>query len=102
MYALGCPYSTAQFAQCCTHIHRKHLGVCIKGRLCDHHSFRSVDIQKHLKDVHINDEDKWFEPVLELEGDIVEINEATLQANIALVKEEKPEEDEDDDDDELE
>ena len=20
----GCPYSTAQFAQCCTHIHRKH------------------------------------------------------------------------------
>ena len=24
----GCPYSTAQFAQCCTHIHRKHLGVC--------------------------------------------------------------------------
>ena len=37
----------------------------------------------------MNDEDKWFEPVLELEGDIVEINEATLQANIALVKEER-------------
>ena len=50
----------------------------------------------------MNDEDKWFEPVPELEGDIVEINEATLQAKIALVKEEKPEEDEDDDDDELE
>ena len=29
----GCPYSTAQFAQCCTHIHRKHLGVCIKCRI---------------------------------------------------------------------
>ena len=43
----------------------------------------------------MNDEDKWFEPVLELEGDIVEINEATLQANIALVKE-KPEDDDDD------
>ena len=68
----GCPYSTAQFAQCCTHIHRKHLGVCIKCQLCDHCSFRSVDIQKHLKDVHMNDEDKWFKPVLELEGDIVE------------------------------
>ena len=54
----GCPYSTAQFAQCCTHIHRKHLGVCIKCQLCDHHSFWSVDIQKHLKDVHLNDEDK--------------------------------------------
>ena len=63
---------------------------------CDCHSFRSVDIQKQLKDVHMNDEDKWFEPVLELEGDIVEINEATLQANIALVKEKKPEDDDDD------
>ena len=50
----------------------------------------------------MNDEDKWFEPVPELEGDTVEINEATLQANIALVKEEKLEEDEEDDDDELE
>ena len=94
----GCPYSTAQFAQCCTHIHRKHLGVCIKCQLCDHCSFRSVDIQKHLKDVHMNNEDKWFEPVPELEGDLVEINEATLQVNIALVKDEKP----DDDDDDLE
>ena len=26
----SCPYFTAQFAQCCTDIHRKHLGVCIK------------------------------------------------------------------------
>ena len=98
----GCPYSTAQFAQCCTHIHRRHLGVCIKCRLCDHHSFQSVDIQKHLKDVHMNDEDKWFEPVPELEGDLVKINEATLQVNIALVKDEKPDDDEEDDDDDLE
>ena len=37
----GCPYLTAQFAQCCTHICRKHLGVCIKCQLCDHRSFRS-------------------------------------------------------------
>ena len=36
---LGCPYSTAQFAQCCTHICRKHLGVCIKCQLCDHPQF---------------------------------------------------------------
>ena len=100
----GCPYSTAQFAQCCTHIHRKHLGVGIKCQLCDHCSFRSVDIQKNLKDVHMNDEDKCFEPVPELEGNIVEINEATLQANIALVKEEKPDEadEEDDEEDDLE
>ena len=99
---LGCPYSTAQFAQCCTYIHWKHLGVCIKCQLCDCHNFRSVDIQKHLKDVHMNDEDKWFEPVLELEGDLVEIDEATLHANIALVKDEKLDKDEDDDDDDLE
>ena len=46
----------------------------------------------------MNDEVKWFELVLELEGDIVEINEATLQANIALVKKEKLEDEEEDDD----
>ena len=98
----GCPYSTAQFAQCCTHIHHKHLGMCIKYCLCDQCSFRSVDIQKHLKDVHMNEEAKWFNPVPELEGDIIEVNEATLQANIALVKEEKVDEGDDDGDDGLE
>ena len=98
----GCPYSTAQFAQCCTHICHKHLGVCIKCHLCDHHSFRSVDIQKHLRDVHMNEEVKWFKPVPKLEGDIVEINEATLQANITLMKEEKTDEDDKDGDDDLE
>ena len=50
----------------------------------------------------MNNEDKWFEPVPELEGDIVEINEATLQANIALVKEEKPHEEDEEGDDDLE
>ena len=54
----GSPYVTAQFAQCCTHIHRKHLGVCIKCQLCDCCSFRSVDMQKHLKDINMNNEDK--------------------------------------------
>ena len=75
--------------------------MCIKCQLCDCHSFRSVDLQKHLKGVHMNDEDKWFEPVPELEGDLVEINEVTLQANIALVKDEKLDDDEEDDDDDL-
>ena len=98
----GCPYLTAQFAHCCTHICRKHLGVCIKCQLCDHHSFRSVDVKKHLKDVHMNNEDKWFKPVLELEGDIVEINQATLKAYIALVKEERADDNEDEGDDDLE
>ena len=61
-----------------------------------------MDIQKHLRDVHMNKEVKWFEPVPELEGDIVEINQATLEANIALVKEERAGDDEDERDDDLE
>ena len=50
----------------------------------------------------MNDEDKWFEPIPELEGDIVEINQATLQANNALVKEEKPDKEDEEGDDDLE
>ena len=61
-----------------------------------------MDIQKHLRDVHMNKEVKWFEPIPELEGDIVEINQATLQANITLMKEEKADEDDEDGDDDLE
>ena len=50
----------------------------------------------------MNEEAKWFEPVPELEGDITEVNDATLQANIALVKEENADEDDEDRDDDLE
>ena len=50
----------------------------------------------------MNKEVKWFEPIPELEGDIVEINQATLQANITLMKEEKADEDDKDGDDDLE
>ena len=76
--------------------------MCIKCQLCNHHSFQSMDIQKHLRDVHMKEEVKWFKPVLELEGDIVEINQATLKANIALVKEERADNNEDEGDDDLE
>ena len=31
----SCAYTAAQYAQCCMHICRKHLGVCIKCHLCD-------------------------------------------------------------------
>ena len=40
--------------------------------------------------------------VPELEGDIIKVNEATLQANIALVKEEKADKEDNDGDDDLE
>ena len=92
----------AQFVQACTHVHRKHLSVCVKCCLCDKRSFRSVDIQKHYNVVHCDQEVEWFEPIPTLEGDIVEITEETLKANIALVKKEvSAEEEEDDDDNEL-
>ena len=97
----GCEYITAQFAQACTHMCRKHLGVCVKCHLCDKRSFRSVDIQKHYNVMHHDQEAEWFEPIPTLEGDIIEITEETLKANIALVKKEVLTEEEDDDDDEL-
>ena len=98
----GCEYIMAQFAQACTHMHRKHLGVCVKCHLCDKRSFRSVDIQKHYNVMYHDQEAEWFEPIPALEGDIVEIPEETLKTNIALVKKEVPaEEEEDDDDNEL-
>ena len=50
----------------------------------------------------MNDEDRWFKPVPELEGDIVEINQATLKSNTALVKEERADDEEDEGDDDLE
>ena len=61
-----------------------------------------MDIQKYYHVVHHEQEAEWFEPIPTLEGDIVEITEETLKANIALVKKEVlAEEEEDDDDDEL-
>ena len=67
----GCEYIMAQFAQVCTHVHHKHLGVCMKCRLCDKRSFRSVDIQKHCRIVHRDEESECFEPVPALEGDVM-------------------------------
>ena len=61
-----------------------------------------MDIQKHLWDVHHDAESQWFESTPELKGDIVEVSSETLQANIALVKQEPSlpiEEDEDDEED---
>ena len=99
----GCDYVTAQHAQCHTHVCCKHLGVCIQCRLCPRQSYRSVDIQKHLKIIHRDEEDRWFEPTPELEGDIVEVSSNTLRANIALINSEPSpvtEEDDNEDDEE--
>ena len=96
----GCDYVTAQHAQCHTHVRRKHLGICIQCRLCSRRSYRSVDIQRHLRDIHRDRENDWFEPTPDLEGDIVEVSSDILKANIALVKQEPatPTEEEDEED----
>ena len=49
---VGCDYVTAQHAQCHTHMHCKHLRVCIQCRLCPCRSYRSVNIQRDLRDAH--------------------------------------------------
>ena len=52
--------------------------------------------------MHRDAEAEWFEPVPALEGNIVEVTEETLHANIALVKKEvNPDEEEDNDDEDL-
>ena len=101
MNVIWCEYITAQFAQACTHVRHKHLGVCVKCRLSNKRSFRSVDIQKHCRIAHRDEESEWFEPMPALEGDVVEITKETLEVNIALIiKEVNPEDNEDDDDEE--
>ena len=88
----------AQFTQACTHIHCQHLRGCVKCRICDKRSFRSVDIQKHCCIVHRDEEAEWFKLVPAQEGDIIKVTKETLEANIALIKKEVNPEDEDDDD----
>ena len=52
--------------------------------------------------MHRDQESEWFKPIPPLEGDIEEISEETLRANIELVKREATNiEDDDDDDKEL-
>ena len=50
----------------------------------------------------MNDEANWFEPIPDPEGDVVEINEATLQVNITLLKEEKADEEDNNGEEEAE
>ena len=51
-----------------------------------------------MNTVHLNAESEWFEPIPDLEGDIIKINEDTFHANIALVKHELTADEEEEDD----
>ena len=44
----GCEYITAQFAQACTHVCRKHLSVCVKCHLCDKEELQICGYPKTL------------------------------------------------------
>ena len=64
---VNCTYYVAQMAAMCTHIHQKHLKLCIKYRLCKKKSYSSTQISLHLKTNHSNQEGEWFEPTPLLE-----------------------------------
>ena len=79
-----CEHSIAQKAQICTHIRRKHLGSCIKCRLCPYRSFRYADFASHLKNgPHKNEPNEWLEPTPPLEGQNLEEVDAALARNLA-------------------
>ena len=81
-----CTYYAAQMATMCTHIHRKHLKLCIKCRLCPKKSYSSTQMSLHLKTIHRDQEGEWFEPASPLEGDLEEVKTKVLAANLQEVK----------------
>ena len=56
-----CEYTSVQFSQMCTHIWHKHLAVCIQCHVCGKCSFRAVDMSAHLRMIHPDEKDKWYE-----------------------------------------
>ena len=47
-----CSYWSAQLAAMTTHIHWKHLKICVKWCLCSKRSYSTTAIAKHLKLIH--------------------------------------------------
>ena len=87
----GCTYYTAQLAAMCTHIHCKHLGMCIKCHLCDKKSFSSTTMSMHLCSAHPSAQNNRFELVLALEGDMIEVTDEILAENLQEIEEVKVE-----------
>ena len=82
----GCTYYAAQLVAMCTHIHRKHLGMCIKCCLCNKKSFSSTTMSMHLCSAHPNSQNDWFEPVPALEGDMTEVTDVLLAENLQEIE----------------
>ena len=81
-----CTYYAAQLVAMCNHIHRKHLGICIKCCLCDKKSFSSTTMSMYLRSAHPNSQNDWFEPVPALEGDVTEVTDMLLAENLQEIE----------------
>ena len=81
-----CTYYAAQMATMCMHIHHKHLKLCIKCRLCPKKSYNSTQMSLHLKTIHHDQKDEWFEPTSPLEGNLEEVKTEVLAANLQEVE----------------
>ena len=81
-----CSYWSAQLAAITTHIHWKHLKICVKCHLCSKRSYSTTTIVKHLKLIHHDQQNEWFDPTPLLEGDKIEVTDAVLAANLQEVE----------------
>ena len=81
-----CSYWSAQLAAMTTYIHWKHLKICIKCHLCSKRSYSTTAIVKHLRLIHRDQQNEWFDPTPLLEGDKIEVTNAVLAANLQEVE----------------
>ena len=56
-----CSYWSAQLAAMTTHIHQKHLKICVKCHLCSKRFYSTTAIVKHLKLIHRDQQNEWFD-----------------------------------------
>ena len=85
-----CGYVMEQKAQGATHVQSEHLGHCLQCRLCDYHTFRSVDFKPHLTSKHPGRSLEWYEPLPDLSSIVA--TEVDPKDLIISVKEEPTEE----------
>ena len=56
-------YISEQKAQGATHVQSEHLGHCLQCRLCEYHTYRSIDFKPHLTVKHPGHTAEWYEPL---------------------------------------
>ena len=69
-----------------THLHCKHLKVCIKCRLCNKKSYSANTMSVHLKTVHKEQSADWFKPTPPLEGDTIEVTDQLLTESLQEIE----------------